>query len=154
MKTPNACFTRTIQGPGLGMNVNPAPAIGQGMAMPMPSTNGRASASVVPVPYRLLEKTMTWITTGATQAPARSAATPPMPNASRNEPRPEAPPARRLWKREKSIVMTSNIASVSTMKSAAMPRLNQGEALIVPKVPAVRITTRPSTPYTNAMARP
>ena len=74
------------------MNVRPAPAIGQGMAMPMPSTKGSASARVVPVPYRLLEKTTTWITTGATQAPASNAATPPMPNASRKEPCPEAPP--------------------------------------------------------------
>ena len=89
---------------------------------------------------------MTWITTGATQAPARSAATPPMPNASKNEPLPEDSPANRLWKREKSMVKTSNIASASAMKSRAMPRLNQGEALIVPKVPADRITTRPSTP--------
>ena len=146
MKTPKACLTRTIQAPGRGRNARPAPASGHGMAIPTPSTNGRASASVAPLPYRLLEKTTTWITTGATQAPASSAATPPMPNASRNEPRPGDPSAMRPWKREKSIVTTSNIARVSTTKSSAMPRLNQGEELMVPKVPAVRITTRPSTP--------
>ena len=53
----------------------PAPAIGHGIAMPMPSRNGSASATVVPVAYRLLENSTTWITTGATQAPASSAAT-------------------------------------------------------------------------------
>jgi hypothetical protein len=99
----------------------------------------------MPRAYRLLEKTMTWITTGATHAPASSAATPPIPKASRNEPR--LPPApMRDWNREKSMVITSNIASARNTKSTAMPRLNQGEALIVPKVPAVRITTSPSTP--------
>ena len=52
----------------------------------------------------------------------------------------------RLEKREKSIVMTSNIARPSTTNSTAMPALNQGDELIVPNVPAVRMTTRPSTP--------
>jgi hypothetical protein len=42
--------------------------------------------------------------------------------------------------------MTSNIASASATNSAAMPRLNHGEALIVPNVLAVRITISPSTP--------
>ena len=51
----------------------PAPAIGHGIAMPRPRTNGSASASVVPVAYRLLENSTTWITTGATHAPASSA---------------------------------------------------------------------------------
>ncbi len=44
------------------------------------------------------------------------------------------------------MVMTSNMAIVSTTKSSAMPRLNHGEALMVPNVPAVRITISPSTP--------
>ena len=61
-------------------------------------------------------------------------------------PRLESPALMPLEKREKSIAMTSNIASASTTNSTAMPRLNQGDALIVPNVPAVRITTRPSTP--------
>jgi hypothetical protein len=51
-----------------------------------------------------------------------------------------------LEKREKSIVMTSNIASASTTNNTKMPRLNQGDALIVPNVPAVRITIKPRTP--------
>ena len=34
-----------------------------------------------------------------------------------------------------------------------MARLNHGDELIVPNVPAVRMTTRPSTPYTTAIAR-
>ena len=51
-----------------------------------------------------------------------------------------------LEKREKSISKTSNIASASATNNAAMPRLNQGEALMVPKVLAVSTTTRPSTP--------
>ena len=38
------------------------------------------------------------------------------------------------------------MASASTTKSSAMPRLNHGDALIVPKVPAVRMTISPSTP--------
>ena len=37
----------------------------------------------MPVAYRLLENSTTWMTTGATQAPASSAATLPMPNATR-----------------------------------------------------------------------
>ena len=37
-------------------------------------------------------------------------------------------------------MITSNIASASTTNSAAIPRLNQGDALIVPNVPAVRMT--------------
>ena len=87
----------------------------------------------------------TWRTTGATQAPARSAATAPMPNARPKEPRlPPVPnPAE---KREKSMVKRSNIARPSTTNNAAMPALNQGEELIVPKLPAVRMTTVPSTP--------
>ena len=69
-----------------------------------------------------------------------------MPNATGREPAPCGPPVNRLWKREKSMARRSNIASASTTKSSAMPRLNQGDALIVPKVPAVRMTTSPSTP--------
>src|SRR5260370_32533862 len=38
----------------------------------------RSSATVVPFAYRLLEKGTTWITTGATQAPASNAAMAPM----------------------------------------------------------------------------
>jgi hypothetical protein len=41
---------------------------------------------------------------------------------------------------------TSNIASASTTNTAAMARLNHGEALMVPKVPAVSTTISPSTP--------
>ena len=44
------------------------------------------------------------------------------------------------------MMITSNIARPSTTNSTAMPRLNHGDALMVPKVPAVRMTTRPSTP--------
>jgi hypothetical protein len=94
----------------------------------------------------LLENSTTWITTGATQAPASSAATAPMPNASMTVPRLCWLNWMRLEKREKSIEITSNIASASTTKSPAMPRLNQGEALIVPNVPAVSTTASPSTP--------
>ena len=36
----------------------------------------------------------------------------------------------------------------------AMPRLNQGDELMVPNVPAVRMTTRPIAPYTSAIATP
>ena len=86
------------------------------------------------------------MTTGATQAPASSAATAPMPNARRKVPRLSSPKRMRLDHREKSSVITSNIASASTTNSAAIARLNQGDALIAPNVPAVRMTTRPSTP--------
>ena len=41
---------------------------------------------------------------------------------------------------------TSNMASPSTTNNAAIPKLNHGEALIVPNVPAVRLTTSPSVP--------
>ena len=93
----------------------------------------------------MLAKSTTWITTGATHAPASSAATAPIVNARPKLPR--APPEPTLPpKREKSISKTSNIASASAMKSTAMPRLNQGDALMVPNVLAVSTTTRPSTP--------
>ena len=65
----------------------PAPASGHGSAIPTPSSSGNPSASVVPPAYSFDDKTMTWITTGATQAPASSAATPPMKNASERLPR-------------------------------------------------------------------
>ena len=94
------------------------------------------------------------MTTGATQAPASSAATPPMLNARRKLPRPAPPMLNRFENLEKSIVITSNIASASTTKIAAMPMLNQGDALMVPNVPAVRMTMRPRTPYTAAIAAP
>ena len=83
-----------------------------------------------------------------------SAAIPPIANARTNDPRPASPNRKLLEKREKSIVITSNIASASATNSTAIPRLNQGEALIVPNVPAVRMTIRPSTPYTTAIAAP
>ena len=86
MNTPKACFTWTIQAPGFGIHDSPAPATGHGRAIPIPRTNGSARASVVPVPYRLLENTMTWMTTGATHAPASRAATAPMPNATTKRP--------------------------------------------------------------------
>src|SRR5215203_423424 len=139
--------------PGLGSEATPAPASGHGMAIPTPSTNGNARASVVPAAYMLLENSTTWMTTGATHAPASRAAMPPMVNASTNVPRGEAG-FMPLEKREKSISNTSNIASASATKSTAMPTLNQGDALSVPNVPAVRMTSRPSTPYTTAMAPP
>ena len=41
---------------------------------------------------------------------------------------------------------TSNIASPSTTNSPAMLKLNQGDELIVPNVPAVRMTTKPRVP--------
>ena len=70
----------------------------------------------------------------------------PMPNASQKEPRLDGPMFIRLEKREKSMVTRSNMARPRTANSAAIARLNQGEELIVPKVPVVRMTTRPSTP--------
>ena len=113
--------------------------------MPMPRTNGSASATVVPVAYRLLENSTTWITTGATQAPASRAETAPMVNASITLPR-WPPPAKCVEYFEKSMNRTSNIARPSTTKRTAMPRLNHGDELIVPNVPAVRITTSPRMP--------
>ena len=86
------------------------------------------------------------MTTGATQAPASSAATAPIPNATRNDPLSVRPIVSFDCQREKSMASTSNIASPSTTNSAAMAKLNQGEELIVPKVPAVRMTTRPRMP--------
>ena len=83
------------------------------------------------------------MTTGATHAPASSAATAPIVNATANVPR-RVGRCMPLEKREKSMLTTSNIASPSTTNSMAIAALNQGEALIVPKVPAVRITTSPS----------
>ena len=44
------------------------------------------------------------------------------------------------------MVKTSNMASASRTKTTAMATLNQGDALIVPNVPAVKMTMRPSTP--------
>ena len=78
----------------------PAPAIGHGIAMPIPRKNGRARATRVPVAYRLLEKRTTWITTGATHAPASSAATAPIVNASMTLPREPLPAEARRVLRE------------------------------------------------------
>ncbi len=69
-----------------------------------------------------------------------------MPNASASEPRLPPPVPSDEENREKSMVNTSNIASASTAKTSAIATLNQGEELMVPKVPAVRITITPSTP--------
>ena len=69
-----------------------------------------------------------------------------MVNASATLPRLALPGWNAVEKREKSISSTSNIARPSTTNSTAMPTLNQGDALMVPKVPAVRITISPSTP--------
>ena len=85
------------------------------------------------------------MTTGATQAPASSAAIAPMLNASSTLPRVPLP-VNRVEYREKSISRTSNIASPRTTNSIAIPRLNHGDELIVPNVPAVRMTISPSTP--------
>ena len=85
------------------------------------------------------------MTTGATHAPASSADTAPIVNASARLPR-LAPGVKPLEYFEKSIIRTSNIARPSTTNSAAMPRLNHGELLIVPNDPAVSTTTRPMTP--------
>src|ERR1700730_4248379 len=137
---------RTIQAPGLGSAAMPAPAIGQGTAIPTPRTNGSASAAVVPAAYSLLDQSTTSTTTGATHAPASRAAMPPIVNATSSVPRLESLTVNPLENREKSITMTSNIASDSTTNSTAMPALNQGDELMVPNVPAVRMTTRPSTP--------
>ncbi len=71
---------------------------------------------------------------------------PPIVNATSRVPRLESLTVNPLENREKSITMTSNIASDSATNSAAMPPLNQGDELIVPNVPAVRMTTRPRTP--------
>ena len=146
MNTPKACLTWTIQAPGFGIHDRPAPATGHGRAIPSPRTNGSARATVVPVPYRLLENTMTWMTTGATHAPASRAATAPMPNATRNDPAWGEEAANRDCSREKSMARTSNIASPRTTNSAAIPTLNHGDELIVPNEPAVRMTTSPRTP--------
>ena len=97
---------------------------------------------------------MTWMTTGATHAPASRAATAPMPNATTNDPARLVPAANRACSREKSMARTSNIASPRTTNSAAIPTLNQGDELIVPNEPAVRMTPSPSTPYTRAIAAP
>ena len=70
----------------------------------------------------------------------------PMPKASASEPRFAPPVPTDAEKREKSIVKTSNMASARATKTSAIARLNQGEALMVPNVPAVRMTTTPSTP--------
>ena len=70
--------------------------------MPMPRKNGSASATLVPVAYRLLANSTTWMTTGATHAPASSAATPPIVKASVKVPR-LAPAPTVPAKREKSI---------------------------------------------------
>ena len=67
----------------------------------------------------------------------------PMVNASHNVPRPVSPRRRPLRNRVKSTMITSNIARPSTTKSAAMPRLNHGDELIAPNVPAVRMTITP-----------
>src|SRR5437764_6709687 len=94
------------------------------------------------------------MTTGATQAPASSAAMAPMLNASQKVPRLSGPNRIRLDHREKSSDTTSNIARPSTTNSTAIATLNQADELIAPNVPAVKITTNPSTPYTSAMAPP
>jgi len=52
------------------------------------------------------------------------------------------------------MIRRSNIARPSTTNKAAMPRLNHGDELIVPNVPAVRMTISPRTPYTIAIAPP
>ena len=93
----------------------------------------------------MVENNTTWITTGATHAPASNAATPPMVKASITEPRLDPVP-RLAEYLEKSISKTSNIASARATNNTAMPRLNHGEALMVPKVCAERITISPSTP--------
>jgi hypothetical protein len=93
----------------------------------------------------LVEKSTTWITTGATHAPASSAATPPMVKASITEPRLDPVPTL-AENFEKSISNTSNIASASATNRTAMPRLNHGDELMVPNVCADRITISPSTP--------
>ena len=59
MKTPRACLTCTIHGPGLGRAESDAPAIGHGKAMPTPRTKGSERAIAVPVAYRLLENKIT-----------------------------------------------------------------------------------------------
>ena len=56
------------------------------------------------------------------------------------------PPTNPLEYLEKSISRTSNIARPSTTNRIAMPRLNQGEELIVPNVLAVRIAMSPRIP--------
>ena len=93
-------------------------------------------------------------TTGATHAPARSAAIAPMLKARIRVPRLWSCARNPLEKREKSITSRSNIARPRTMKRAAIPRLNHGDELMVPNVPAVKMTMSPRTPYTSAMAAP
>ena len=92
-------MTRTIHAPGFGSAEMPAPAMGQGIAIPRPRKNGSASAIVVPFEYRSLENSTTWMTTGATHAPASKAATDPIPNASSTEPRLEPRRSKRVENR-------------------------------------------------------
>ena len=77
-----------------------------------------------------------------------------MPNATTNDPPWLVPVVNRDCSREKSMASTSNIASPRTTNSAAIPTLNQGDALMVPNEPAVRMTTSPRMPYTRAIAAP
>jgi hypothetical protein len=72
-------------------------------------------------------------------------------NASQRLPR-LAPGVKPLEYFEKSIMMTSNIARPSTTNSSAMPRLNHGDALMVPKYRR-STTTRPIA-VTKAIAAP
>ena len=129
------CFTRTIHAPGFGRAAMPAPANGHGIGHAEAEherqrQRRRRSRSR----SRLLENSTTWITTGATHAPASSAATRAHGEGQHDRCRGSTPMPTLPENREKSIVDTSNIASASTTNSTAMPRLNHGEELIVPNV--------------------
>ena len=113
--------------PGFGRAAMPAPATGHGIAMPTPSRNGSASAIVVPVAYRSLENSDD-LDDDRRDARAGEQRGEPRPcvNARRNVPRSHPRPGIAIESREKSISMTSNIASARTTKSKAMATLNHG----------------------------
>ena len=147
MKTPNTCLTRTIHMPGFGSAASAGAGDGPGSAMPRPSTNGSASAIVVPVRVQVAreEHDLNDDRRDARAGEQRGDGA----HAERQQERAAArfrrTECRSSTARSRS-TMTSNIARPSNTKSTAMAILNQGDALIVPNVPAVRMTTRPSTP--------
>ena len=114
MKTPNTCLTRTIHAPGFGSAASPAPAIGHGIAMPTPRKNGSASATrragrvEVAREEHDLDHDRRDARAGQQRRDGAHA------EGERRTCRGPLPPTRTLLEnREKSITMTSNIASAS-----------------------------------------
>ena len=145
MSTPKACLTRTIHAPGLGSAASPAPAIGHGMAMPMPEHE------------RQRERQRR--AAGVEAARKQHHLNDDRRDACAGEQRRHGPHHERQAERAAlgRVLHPARIArevdvddvehrQASTTNSAAIARLNHGDALMVPNVPAVRITTRPSTP--------